>query len=289
MRMAICNEMFVDRSLDRAFAMARECGYTGIEIAPFTLSQDEPHHVAGISEARRAEVRRAAKQAGLDVIGLHWLLAKTEGLHLTSPDSEVRQRTADYICQLARLCRDLGGHVMVFGSPAQRNLAEGITHEEGMAFAADVLRSAMPTCEQQNVVIAVEPLGPTEGNFLLTAESGMELVKRVDAPHCRLHLDCKAMSSEQRPVAEVIRSSRDWLVHVHANDPNLLGPGMGALDFHPIFQALLDIDYRGWVSVEVFDYEPGPEKIARDSMAYMQCVLADLQRTDRKSDAPETP
>ncbi len=283
MRMAICNEMFVDRSLDRAFATARECGYTGIEIAPFTLSDDEPHHVSGIGNARRSEVRRAAQQAGLDVIGLHWLLAKTQGLHLTSPDSEVRRRTADYVCQLARLCRDLGGRIMVFGSPAQRNLADGITHEAGMAFAADVLCSAMPTCEQQDVVIAVEPLGPAEGNFLLTAESGIELVKRVDSPHCRLHLDCKAMSTESRTVAEVIRGSRDWMVHFHANDPNLLGPGMGDLDFHPIFEALRDIDYRGWISVEVFDYAPGPDKIARDSMSYLQSVLADLQR-----DGPQT-
>ena len=51
---------------------------------------------------------------------------------------------------------------------------------------------------------------------------------------------------------------------------------MGDVDFHPIFQALSDIDYRGWVSVEVFDYEPGVERLARESMEYMQEVLADL-------------
>ena len=97
------------------------------------------------------------------------------------------------------------------------------------------------------MTIGLEPLGPAEGDFMLTAESGIRLAKMVDSPHCKLHLDVKAMSSEGKPIADIIRDSREWMVHFHANDPNLLGPGMGDVDFRPIFAALKEINYDGWV------------------------------------------
>lgn len=272
MKFAICNETFVDWPFERACQFARECGYTGIEIAPFTLAASALEITAG----QRADVRRQAEAAELEVIGLHWLLAKTEGYHLTTPDAATRNRTAEYLRELARLCRDVGGRVLVFGSPMQRNLPPGITHEQGLEHAAEVFRSIAPTLEEQDVILAVEPLGPAEGNFLNTAADGVRLVEMVASPHCRLHLDCKAMSSEPTPIPELIRRHHRLLEHFHANDPNRQGPGFGELDFHPIFQALGEVDYRGWVSVEVFDYAPGVERLARESIEYMQGVLADL-------------
>ena len=68
MKFAICNETFQDWPFDKAFAFARECGYTGIEFAPFTISKN----VYDISSARRAEVRKQAEDAGLEVVGLTW-------------------------------------------------------------------------------------------------------------------------------------------------------------------------------------------------------------------------
>ncbi|MGM0487873.1 MAG: sugar phosphate isomerase/epimerase family protein [Planctomycetota bacterium] len=266
MKYAICNELFQDWPFERAFAFARECGYTGIEFAPFTIEKTAYDIPAG----RRAEVRRQAEQAGLEVVGLHWLLAFTEGCYLTSPEPEVRRATGDYFSELARLCRDLGGSVMVLGSPKQRNLLPGVSHQQAMEYAADVIGQALPTMEDCGVTLAVEPLGPAEGDFLLTAAAGRELVEMVGSPHCQLHLDVKAMSSEGDPIDEIIRRNASVLRHFHANDANRRGPGMGEIDFVPILQALRDIDYQGWVSVEVFDYEPGIETLARDSITYLQ-------------------
>jgi len=271
MKFAICNETFLDWPFERAFEFARECGYTGIEIAPFTIATDAKE----ISSARRTEVRRQAEQADLDVVGLHWLLAKTTGYYLTSPDASVRRKTAQYVRDLAHLCRDLGGKIMVFGSPQQRNLLPGVTHDQAMQYAAEVLQEALPTLEETDVILAVEPLAPADGNFLLTADAGARLVEMVASPHCRLHLDCKAMSSEETPIPELIRRHARIMAHFHANDPNLQGPGFGELDFVPIFEALGEVDYLGWVSVEVFDYTPGAEKLARDSFDYMESCVAE--------------
>ena len=266
MKYAICNETFQDWPFDRAFAFAGEAGYTGIEIAPFTLAR----YASDVSPQRRGEMRRQIEAAGLEMVGLHWLLAKTEGIYLTSPEKSVRLRTADYLAELARLCADLGGTILVLGSPQQRNLLRGVTKPQGMQYAADVISMAVPTLEKCGVTLAVEPLGPSEGDFLLTAAEGRELIEMIGSPRARLHLDCKAMSSESLPIPEIIKANRDLLVHFHANDPNRQGPGMGQLDFVPIFQALKEIGWRGWVSVEVFDYSPGIERLVRESFENMR-------------------
>ena len=277
MKYAICNETFEDQPFDKAWGVARELGYTGIEIAPFTLLPSaDPFDVREVPATKREDVVRLAADLGIEIVGLHWLLAKTQGPYLTSPDKAVRAETVEYFKALGQLCADVGGKVMVLGSPLQRNLLPGVSYEEAEQYAAEVLRAAMPALADLDLLLALEPLAPTEGDFLPTAESGIRLAQMVDSPHCKLHLDVKAMSSEAKPIPDIIRDSRNWMVHFHANDPNLLGPGMGEVDFGPIFAALKETGYDGWVSVEVFNYEPSGAEIARRSMENMQRTWAGL-------------
>ena len=270
---AICNETFYDLQWpqEKVFQFAAECGYQGVEIAPFTINPD----VTKIPATETARLRRAADQAGVRVCGLHWILSKTEGFLLTSADPEVRRRTSSYLGSLARFCRELGGDVMIFGSPMQRNRPDGMSMVEGFRNAAATLRDAVPVLEETGVTIAMEPLATWETNFIITAEDGVRLSEMVDSPHVRMMLDCKAMwAMEPEPIPDVIRLYRDHFVHFHANDPNLQGPGFGELDFVPIFQALKEVGFQRWVSVEVFDYTPGPERLARESIRYMKECLA---------------
>jgi sugar phosphate isomerase/epimerase len=192
----------------------------------------------------------------MEILGLHWLLAKTHGFHLTTRDGSIRQKTANYFLELIELCDDLGGHLMVLGSPLQRNFPPEMSHEEAMENAAEVLKATISTLEQKNITLAIEPLGPTEGNFLNFAHQGRELIERINSPKVKLHLDVKAMSTEGPPIADIILQNADLLAHFHANDP--------------IFAALRKIDYSGWVSVEVFDYSPGVGKILEKSMETMR-------------------
>lgn len=269
-RYAICNETFQDWPFEKAFAYAAELGYTGMEIAPFTLNKD----AALITSAQKKEVCNLAAKYQLEIVGLHWLLAFTEGYYLTTSDAAVRKKTAEYLCLLSELCAELGGRVMVLGSPKQRNLLPGITHEQALKYAADVLSQVDSTLERTGVQIAIEPLGPQEGDFLLTAKSGIELINLVNSPRIQLHLDVKAMSSELTPIPQIICESQKHTIHFHANDANRRGPGMGEIDFVPIMKALRDTDYRGWVSVEVFDYEPGVETLASESIMNLKKAAA---------------
>jgi sugar phosphate isomerase/epimerase len=272
MKFAICQELFEGWDWERQCRFIKQVGYDGVEVAPFTLAR----RITDVSPARRQEIRAQAEANGLTICGLHWLLAKTEGLHLTTFDTSVRQATADYLIELGRACADLGGTVLVFGSPAQRNLERGMSRETGLEHAAEVFRKIMPALADRGVTLAIEPLTPKETDFINTCAEAVELIRMVDHPHIRLHQDVKAMLSESVPIPELIRRHASLTAHFHANDENLLGPGMGSTDFHPIFAALQETNYSGWVSVEVFDYRPGAETIARDSLAYMKRVLADL-------------
>jgi len=146
--------------------------------------------------------------------------------------------------------------------------------ESAMENAAEVIKAAVPELERQEVRIALEPLGHEEGNFLNTAADGRKLQAMIDSPHVQLHLDVKAMSDESTPIPKIIRDNADAMIHFHANDPNRQGPGMGDVDFVPIFAALREIGYDDWVSVEVFDYTPGVETLVTESMRNMLAAQA---------------
>jgi sugar phosphate isomerase/epimerase len=270
MKFAICNETFQGWSFEDCCAQVKKSGYDGLEIAPFTLKEDP----RDLTEAEAADYAGIVRDHGLEVVGLHWLLVKPDGLHLTTPDAAVRRQTTDFACHLARLCGAMGGRVMVWGSPKQRDIGPDNTYEDGFRYAAEVFREVAEVAYPLGVRLALEPLGPSETNFMTTAAETVKLIEAVDHPGCALHLDVKAMSSEPDPIEAIIRAQSRHLAHFHANDPNLRGPGFGEVKFPPIMQTLLDVGYDEYVSVEVFDYSPDPVTIADQSLANLKEALA---------------
>jgi sugar phosphate isomerase/epimerase len=269
-RLGICNELFEGWALEDVCETVRALGYDGLEIAPFTLAP----LITDLSPARRREIRTTIEDSGLTTIGLHWLLAKTEGFYLTSPDAETRRRTGDYLIALAEATRDLGGSLMVLGSPKQRDLLPDVSYEQAEGYAVEVFKRIMPAVGSMGVDLCLEPLAPSETNFLNTCAQAQVLIEKVDDPHFKLHMDVKAQSGEtDATVPDLIRRFARDAGHFHAQDVNLRGPGMGAVDFGPILKALVQSGYDRWVSVEVFDFSPGAEETARQSVACLRREL----------------
>ncbi len=268
-KFSICNEMFENWKLADVMSYASSIGYNGIEIAPFTICED----VRDLSRDQRKAIAEDAGSAGIEIVGLHWLLVKPEGLYINHPDDGIRSRTQRYMQELIRFCSDIGGSIMVIGSPKQRNVVDGITYEKAWSLARDVFKECAKTAEDVGVTLCIEPLSPEETNFINTASEAMKMVEEVGSPNFRLILDVKAMSSEGRPIPDIIRSARGVLAHFHANDANKRGPGFGAVDFNPIANVLEEIGYNGYVSVEVFDFSPDPKTIASKSLEYLRKVF----------------
>lgn len=269
MKFGICNEIFRDWPLKDAMKFAREAGYDAIEIAPFTLAPQ----VTEISPERRRQIRAEAAEAGIAISGIHWVLVQTEGMYLNHPDAAIRAMTSDYFCELVRFCHDLGGRFIINGSPKQRNIMEGVTPEQGWDWATECFRKPVALAKELGITICFEPLAPVETNFINTAEDAVRFIRQFESPAMQVILDVKAMCSEARSIPEIIRATSPHFAYFHANDANLKGPGFGDVDFKPIAAALREVGYDGYVSVEVFKFEEGPETIARESIRYLKEVF----------------
>lgn len=265
MKFAICNEILQGWKLEDTFAFAAKTGYDAVEIAPFTIAK----YVTDISPPERKRIRDAAAKAGIAISGIHWVLVQAEGMYLTHPEKNVRDRTSLYFCDLVDFCADLGGKIIVVGSPKQRNVMEGVTFEQAWDWATTTFRDSVKRAEDRAVTICFEPLAPAETNFINTAAEAIRFTQQFNSPAMKIILDVKAMSSESKPIPQIIRESWPHFAYFHANDKNLKGPGFGDVDFKPIAAALREVGYDGTVSVEVFNFDEGPEVIGTKSLEYL--------------------
>lgn len=270
MKFGICSEIFQGWKLDDAMAFARKAGYDGIEIAPFTLAK----YVTEIPAAERRRIREAAARLELEISGIHWVLVQAEGMYLNHTDADVRARTAQYFCELVDFCADLGGKVIVVGSPKQRDLMPGVSYDQAWQWATETFRRSVQRAGERGITICFEPLAPTETNFINTAAEAIRFARQFESPAMKIILDVKAMCSESKPIPQIIHESRGEFAYFHANDRNLKGPGFGDVDFVPIAAALHEAGYDGYASVEVFKFEEGAEAIATRSIDYLKRVFA---------------
>jgi len=198
-------------------------------------------------------------------------LVSPKGLYINHHKEAIRQKTIDYFFELITFCADLGGKIIVIGSPEQRRVLPEIAYERAWELARDTFVKASRCAEEHNVVLCLEPLRKNLTNFINKAEEAVKMIEEVKSENFRLILDCYSMSAEEDSPPQTIEKYRQYLAHIHLNDNNRLGPGMGTIDYFPeIAQTLKKIDYQGYGSVEVFDFSPGPETIAKRSLEFIK-------------------
>ena len=267
--LSVCNETFEGWSFADACRGARKAGFTGLEIAPFTLSDDP----ATLSPARRAELKSTLAGEGLTLVGFHWLLKTPAGLHVTTPDEALRTRSWEYVRKLIDLCADLGdGGILVFGSGKSRSMTGGATREEALARFEEGMAGVAPHAEARGVSFALEPLAPRFSGILNTVDETTAMVRKIGSPAVQTMIDCRQTASLEGSVdaATVILQHHEHIKHVHINETDGRHPGTGDFPFDRVLAALRKVEYRGWVSLEVFNFEAGGESIARETVRFIR-------------------
>lgn len=282
MRIALCNEVIAPMPFPAQCEYVAKLGYDGLEVAPYTLSE-EPHRIGA---AQIAAARSAAEDAGVAITGLHWLLVRPAGLSISARDDATRRRTVDVMLALIDLCAALGGRYLVHGSPQQRRVEAGDTRESALARAQDCFAAVAERAQKAGVLYCVEPLGADQTPLVNTLEEAAGLVAAIGNPALRSMLDCSSAGRmEAAPLAALVDTwlPKGLIAHVQVNDRNRRGPGQGEQTFAPLFAALLRHGYTGDVAVEPFDYVPdGPGAAAR-AIGYLRGILEALQ--ERPTDA----
>jgi D-psicose/D-tagatose/L-ribulose 3-epimerase len=272
MRIALCNEVIAPMSFPKQCEYAAKLGYDGLEIAPYTLS-DEPHRMGA---AQLAAARSAAEDCGIAVTGLHWLLIKPAGLSISTRDEAVRKKTIDVMHALIDQCAELGGKYLVHGSPHQRRVDPGETRAASMARARDSFAAVAEHAAKAGVVYCIEPLSSEQTPLINTLEEAARLVAEIGNPSVRSMLDCSSAGRmEKEPLQALVDRwlPKGMIAHVQVNDRNRRGPGQGEQRFAPLLAALRRHHYGGDIAVEPFDYVPdGPAAAAR-AIGYVRGII----------------
>ena len=271
-RQAICNEVFQGWDFAEQCRTIKRLGYDGIEIAHFTLADDP----VAIGPARRKEMVDIMSSEGLTFAGLHWLMVAPKGLHVTTPDKALRTRSWLHIATLIDLCGDLGGGKMIFGSPAQRKSTGGASKEEATARYVDGLRQAAGHAESRGVTLLMEPLSPNDTDVLNTLEEAARYVAEIGSPAVQTMYDSHNAVMEAEPHEVLVDRYFDIIKHVHVNEMDGKHPGTGNWDFKPVLRVLAAKGYSGWISMEAFDFTAGAERIANESLRYLEAEIEKL-------------
>lgn len=276
MRIALCNEVIAPMPFPQQCEYAAKLGYDGLEVAPYTLSE-EPHRMGA---AQVSAARSAAQDAGIVVTGLHWLLVKPEGLSISARDEGTRKRTVDVMLALVDLCAALGGRYLVHGSPQQRRIEAGDTRAAALARAKECFARVAERAEKAGVVYCIEALSSQQTPLINTVEEAAAMAQAIGSRHVRTMLDCSAAAKmEKEPLHVLVERwvPEGMIAHVQVNDRNRRGPGQGEQRFAPLLAALRRHGYAGDVAVEPFDYVPdGPGAAAR-AIGYIRGILEALE------------
>ena len=277
MRYAACSELVHDRPFAEACALIARHGYQGIELAPYSLADDPLR----IPPAQAREIRRTIRDAGLECVGLHWLLKAPRGLHITTPDIGVRRRSWEAVRALVDFCREVGGELVVLGSGKQRG-TQGISREAATAILREELAGLASHLAQSGVTLLLEPLQVQVTDVLNTLEEARGIIRGLNSPRIASMLDFHNSQDERDSWEVLIATHGDIIRHVHLNEvdghhPNLVGrPGRARSEYAAAFRALAAAEYTGWISLETFHVADSPKTVLAEARAFLENMTSVL-------------
>ena len=253
MKLAFNTMIWVGNSLAERCERLKRYGYDGGEFA-FGLED------INFSEARTELEKRNLKAAS---VGCQY----PPGLDLSSADIETRRRTIEYSKECIRAAQEVGAEVVNSSPTAGLKIAPEVDEKDEWNWGVESLREIGEYAGEKGVRLAIEAWNRYETYMLLTAQDVLRMVQTIDLENVGGMLDTFHMNIEDASLPESMRLAGEHLNHVHFADSNRAAPGQGHLDFPPILQALKDIGYEGFVTLELIPAVGDPFAAARSGRA----------------------
>lgn len=267
MKLAVSNVAWYTKEIDGFLRFIKGIGCQGIELAPSML-WDEPINA---SLRERLELRKKIEDSGLKLVGLQALLYAHRDF-LIFKDDLMRQKIIDYFNKLMDFCVDLGGELLVFGSPGNRNI-NNVPAEMAYAIAVDFFRKVGQEAGERGIFFCIEPLGKKETDFINTVAEAEKLISDVGNPKgFGLHIDVKGIIDEDEVDAPYLTQSFSHAKHIHLNDPGLTPPGSTGYDHRRVRARMEGSNYARFVSIEMKRQDLNVENAIHSAVEYVKKV-----------------
>lgn len=245
MKLAVSNIAWENDRIEEHLAVLKDLNCSGVEIAASCIWK-EP---VKASAREIAALNKMVMRHGLVIPALHALLFTRPDMRLFG-EEDARRQMINYLKDLIRLAEELDARILVYGSPKSRAIGNK-DYDECYAVAVDTFRELGREAEKFGRFFCIEPLGPSECDFIKNADEGFKLVRDVSNPHFGLHLDAKAMIDTKEDFSSVFKKYGRVIKHFHAGDPGISPPGYTGFDHSEIGKPLSDSGYDGFVSIEM--------------------------------------
>lgn len=268
MKTAISNIAWNLPDDERVAGWMKEHRIGGVEIAP-TKIWPKPLEA---TVDQLVSYRRWWEQRGISIVAMQALLFGRADLAIFETQAK-REDALEYLERIMAIGSVLGAGPLVFGSPKNRK-TNGLPAKEVEAIAVDFFRRAGDAALRHHVTLCIEP-NPTQYDcdWVTCARHGIDLVRNVDHPGFRLHLDAAGMHLAGDEIEGCLRDAQDVMCHFHVSEPNLGSVGLGGVQHAKHASVLKALGYKGWTSVEMrFDPVADLESELRRVMGLLQAT-----------------
>jgi sugar phosphate isomerase/epimerase len=275
MKLAVSNIAWQPADRDAAYAILRDHGIDGLEIAPglFFDGAGDPF-VPTIEELSAALA--PMERAGLRLVSMQSLLFGVAGAALFEGET-ARERLVAAMMRAIGLAERLSIPNLVFGSPRQRVIPADMTNSEAEEIAVATFRRLGDAAARARTCIAIEANPEAYGtNFLNRVAQAEAFVRQVDHEAIRLIVDVGAlhMNGDFEQIEDIAVRALDVISHVHMSEPDLAAAPADIDQAARIFCALAKPGYRQWISIEMRAPESMPLKILEQSVARLARAAA---------------
>jgi sugar phosphate isomerase/epimerase len=268
MRLSVSNLAWPADQEELAFARLVALGVAGVEVAPTRIA-----FWPSLTQSMLTDYRARIADRGLCVSSLQAILYGCDEPQLLGDDAAF-EALCEHMRRVAAIARTLGAGIVVFGAPRNRQRG-ALSDAVAWPLARERLHRLGATVAAAGVTIGIEPVPAFYGgDFLGVWEDVLQMVRDVDHPGIRVHLDAGCVALGGGSIEQAVQVSHPWLAHFHAAQPGLASFSPPADNHREAASALKDCGYDRWVAIEMREQPANPIAAIEEAVTAVQRIYS---------------